>query len=335
MSTETSSLQSPSPTSPSPSQSLLSCNHQITLKLTRDNYLLWRTLMVPYLEGQELLGYVTGTIPCPPQFLSSSSSTNSAATQNPAYTAWVLQDKLILSAILSTMSETTLTHVVNLNTSREVWSALKKIFSSQSKARVMQCRYQLATLKKGASSIADYFQRVQTLAHTLAAIDQPLKDSELISYLLAGLGSDYDPLITSITTRIDPITLDELFGYLLTHEQRLEHSHSAGDLSLSSANVAQRNNSISKTQRPFSHIAGRGSRGRGRGRGFPNTGRGYSSPSNQPSPFSTSTRPVCQLCFKIGHTAAKCYHLFDHAYQGHSSPPTAYLTTQRVSPDST
>jgi len=335
MSTNNFCIQSQSPPTSSPSHSLLNCNHQITLKLTRDNYLLWRTLMLPYLEGQELLGYIIGAIQCPFQFIATTSNSTTSATiiSNPAYSARILQDKLILSAILSTMFETTQTHVVNLHTSLEVWSTLEKIFSSQSKACVMQSRYQLATLKKGAPSIAYYFQKVQKLAHTLAAIDETLKDSELVSYLLAGLGSDYDPFITSITTRIDPISLDELFGYLLTQEQRLEHSRSAGDLSVSSVNAAQRNNFVShKQQRPphFSYGAGRGHRGRGRGCSFPNSGLGSSSPSNQSSPFSTFTLSVCLLCFKVSHTVAKCYHRFDHSYQGEYVNPSAFLTTPQV-----
>jgi hypothetical protein len=61
--------------------------------------------------------------------------------------------------------------------------------------------------------------RPKPLLTPLAGIDEPLKDSELASYVLAGLGSDYNPLITFITTRIDPISLEDLYGHLLTHEQ--------------------------------------------------------------------------------------------------------------------
>jgi hypothetical protein len=197
---------------------LANLNHHITLKLTRDNFLLWRYLMASYLEAQDLFGYVDGSIPCPPQSDQSSSDTSSITlVPNPNYNLWVQQDKLILSAVVSTLSEVVLAHVVGLKTSRDVWTTLEKIFASESKARIMQTRYQLATLKKGASSIVDYFQKAQTLAHTLAAIDEPLKESEVVFYILAGLSTDYDPLVTSITTRIDPISLEDLYGHLLTH----------------------------------------------------------------------------------------------------------------------
>lgn len=46
-----------------------------------------------------------------------------------------------------------------------------------------------------ALSIADYFQKAQNLAQMLAAIDEPLKNSKLISYLIVGLSSDYDLLV--------------------------------------------------------------------------------------------------------------------------------------------
>jgi hypothetical protein len=199
-------------------------------------------LIVPYLEGQSLFGYVTGDTPCPPQYLPLDSSTSNTESSlpvlNPAFSTWYQQDKLILSMLLSTLSESTLTHDVDLKTCHEVWKTLERMFPAQSQAREMQCGYKLATLKKWASSISDYFQKAQTIAHTHTAIHTPLRDSELVSYVLAGLGSDYDPLITSITTRIDPVSLEELYGHLLTHEQRLDHANSAADLAISNVNNA-------------------------------------------------------------------------------------------------
>ena len=54
---------------------------------------------------------------------------------------------------------------------------------------------------------------------TLAAIGQPLQDSEVVSYILGGLDSTYDSLVTSITTQVDPISLEDLFSHLLSHKQ--------------------------------------------------------------------------------------------------------------------
>ena len=85
----------------------------------------------------------------------------------------------------------------------------------------MQIHYQLATLKKGDSSVADYFHRFTGLADTLAAIDHLLHDFELVSFLLAGLGPDFDSFVTSVKIRADPISLEDLYGHLLSHELHL------------------------------------------------------------------------------------------------------------------
>jgi hypothetical protein len=44
---------------------------------------------------------------------------------------------------------------------------------------------------------------------------------ELVSYILTGLGSKFVPLISSITTRLDPMTLREVYGHLLSDELQL------------------------------------------------------------------------------------------------------------------
>jgi hypothetical protein len=79
------------------------------------------------------------------------------------------------------------------DTSRDVWLCLEKMFTSQSRARQMQLHHQISTLKKGDSSIADYFHKFTTLADTLAAIEHPLSDYQLVSFFMSGLGSEYDP----------------------------------------------------------------------------------------------------------------------------------------------
>jgi hypothetical protein len=91
------------------------------------------------------------------------------------------------------------------------------------------------------------------MCDNLVAARQHLNDFESISYLLAGLGSEYDLFVTSITTRLDPLSFDEIYGHLLAHEMRIEHNLSSIEPSLPMANLS--------TRAPMS--CGRGYRGRG------------------------------------------------------------------------
>ncbi|KAJ0082983.1 hypothetical protein Patl1_09710 [Pistacia atlantica] len=161
-------------------------HHFITIKLTKDNYLLWRAQLIPYLR-QNLFGYLDGSIPCPPITIPSStntsisppitvpSSTNTSIhIPNPAYIHWSQQDQIILSAILSSLTESLLTQIIGLTTSRDVSLALEKTFSSTSSARILSIRFQLSTLKKASLTITDYFTKVKQLSDTLSTISHPL-----------------------------------------------------------------------------------------------------------------------------------------------------------------
>ena len=154
-------------TSPSPT-SLTTIHHLITIKLTCDNYLVWKAPIVPFFKGKHLYGYLKGNTPTPSQIIIVSADGATQALQNPEFQHWHLQDQMILGALISSLSEKILAHVVKF---RDVWQALEHMFTSQSRARTMQIHYQLAILKKDNSSVADYFHQFTTLVNTLVAID--------------------------------------------------------------------------------------------------------------------------------------------------------------------
>ena len=105
--------------------SLSSVHHLITIKLTRDNYLLWKAQIVPYLKGQHLFGFIDGTQPPPPQFLPLSTTESSQPRPNPDFLQCQSQDQLILSALISSLSENILAYVVKCSTLYEVWNTLE------------------------------------------------------------------------------------------------------------------------------------------------------------------------------------------------------------------
>uniref|UniRef100_A0A2N9H2D3 Reverse transcriptase Ty1/copia-type domain-containing protein n=1 Tax=Fagus sylvatica TaxID=28930 RepID=A0A2N9H2D3_FAGSY len=163
---------------------------------------------------------------------------------NPEFITWHSQDQMILSALIFFLSKTILAYVVKCATSLDVWTTLEHMFIAQYRARSMSIHYQFTMLCKGDSSITDYFHRFTHLIGTLAAIYQPLPHHEPLSFLLAGLGSDYDSLVTSIQTQLNPIALEDIYGHLLSHEFRLSHNQPSVDLSVASANFVNKGSSI-------------------------------------------------------------------------------------------
>ena len=94
----------------------------------------------------------------------------------------------------------------------EPWAAIQDLHASQSRARVMSTRMALATASKGTSSVADYFVKMKGLADDVASAGRKLEDEELVSYILTGLGEDFDAVVTSVSARVEPITVQELYA---------------------------------------------------------------------------------------------------------------------------
>ena len=96
------------------------------------------------------------------------------------------------------------------------------MFASQNRVRVMQLRYQLSNLKKKDLTASEYYRKMRGFADAMASIGKPLTDEEVLGYILAGLGPEFEPLVASVTARDDPISLSSFYAFLLSAELRLE-----------------------------------------------------------------------------------------------------------------
>jgi hypothetical protein len=196
--------------------------------------------------------------------------------------------------------------MVGITTARGTWTTLERMFASTSHARAMLIRMELATIQKKDLSITEYFRKVKRLGDTLAAIGKKLEDDELIAYMLQGLGSEYDSLVMSITTRTDVYTISDVYAHMLSSKMRYEHNGMI--IHVSSAN------NVNRTGGRTSDNSSRGGRGHGRaGNGGHGPG-GRGGPSRSPNKNGNGGQ-LCQICFKGYHSALKCWHRFDQAYQ--------------------
>jgi hypothetical protein len=70
--------------------------------------------------------------------------------------------------------------------------------------------------------MADYFIKMRGLADEMAMARKKLEDEEIVSYILTGLRDDYDAVVTSVTARVEPIFVVELYTQLTSYEQHKE-----------------------------------------------------------------------------------------------------------------
>ncbi|CAL9029522.1 unnamed protein product, partial [Prunus brigantina] len=184
----------------------------LSLKLTRDNYLLWKNLFLPVLQNYDMSGIIDGTEPCPPQFISSPDNT---LTPNPAFTNRT-KDLSCKIWINSALFDTVLSYIVGATSSRDLWLNLEKRFAALTRSHLLQLKAHLQTIKKGSLTMLEYIQQIKTIADSLAAAGSPLANSDFITHILQGLPTEYDALSTFIRVRSEPLSPEDLHGLLLS-----------------------------------------------------------------------------------------------------------------------
>jgi hypothetical protein len=103
-----------------------------------------------------------------------------------------------------------------------------------------------------------------------------IDDEELVSYILAGLDAEYNYVVSVAVARVEPITVSELYGQLLSFESRQFLLQGLGST-------------------PSVSAATRGRCGFSRGRG-------------------NGKHQICQACEKEGHIDVQCWYMFDESY---------------------
>ncbi|XP_019182132.1 PREDICTED: uncharacterized protein LOC109177277 [Ipomoea nil] len=216
------SARTPSPVSANP---LAYAHHYVSMKLTSQNFLFWHIQLIPFLRSQDLLGYVDGSLKCPPTLITSPDSGEStsavapaAVVPNPAYKAWEKQDQAILSLLISSMADEVLHLAVGRNTSADVWSSIIAALGSSSQARCLNLLGQFQMLRQGNSTTAEYLGRAELLVESLAQAGRPLSLMEQNLYVFRGLRPELKAMATSLTATGSPVSLAHLSDFLQANE---------------------------------------------------------------------------------------------------------------------
>jgi hypothetical protein len=241
------------------------------------------------------------------------------------------------------MSREISTQVVNNTTSATLWAAIQDMFTSQTRARTINTRIALANLQKGNMSITEYFGKIQTLADETAAAGKKLDEEDVVSYVLAGLDSDYNSIVSDMSSRVEPITIAELYSQLLSYETRIDLLHGGGNQSAVNAVVRGgrrggfgRGGDGRGAPPPPPQGCGNGGRGNGNyDNGGSNYNNNYSGNIHNSNNGGSGNRPhpQCQLCGKLGHMAHKCWERYNPDFVGVEEKSVGAVTTSSYGVD--
>ena len=106
-------------------------HHTFAIKLNFHNYLAWKTKFLPLLNYQNLTGFVDGTTPAPSKEILDPNNSNQTIP-NPDFINWFAKDQMLMTWLLSSLTEEVYSYVIGLTSSLQVWNALAHAFGSVS-----------------------------------------------------------------------------------------------------------------------------------------------------------------------------------------------------------
>ena len=118
----------------------------VTLKLTPENYPMWREQMLALAESQDMVRLLTGEKMKPTMYtnivITERTSTSEATEQQISedFLKWRKEDRLLHGWIIGTLTEETLGLVIGLDSSQSVWNALKEAYAQDSQEREFTLR---------------------------------------------------------------------------------------------------------------------------------------------------------------------------------------------------
>ena len=140
---------------------------------------------------------------------------------NLEYVTWQRQDQLLVSWLLSSMSESILPQMVGCNIATDIWRTLNKVFAIRCKAKIMQYKLQIQSLKKSSLTMREYLLKMKMYYDTTTSIRHQILEEDQILYIFAGLSIKYDFVVSVITSRVESHSLKDVQGLLLAQEIEL------------------------------------------------------------------------------------------------------------------
>ncbi|XP_073261980.1 uncharacterized protein [Populus alba] len=116
---------------------------------------------------------------------------SSAATDHAAHNMWKQLNQLVMSLLLSSLTEEDLCITIGFTTSKDVWNSLETTFNQKSKARELQIKYELHLKRHGSRSISEYSRIFKAYCDQLSAMGHPVEDTDKVHWYLRGLGHEF------------------------------------------------------------------------------------------------------------------------------------------------
>jgi hypothetical protein len=131
-------------------------------------------------------------------------------------------DITAMSIIVDSIKYHLIPYISHLDSSKKMYDALTNLFSVRNIGQVMSLKNELCDMKMNDyDSITSYFVRISQLRDQPQAIEVIISEKELVNIVLNGLPKTWDTFATSMNTRKEYPTFEELWTCCAQEKSRI------------------------------------------------------------------------------------------------------------------
>nr|KYP72245.1 hypothetical protein KK1_004833 [Cajanus cajan] len=218
-----------------------------SVKLDRNNYMLWQSLLLHVIKGKKMYSYISVT---------NKQFTNEENKKvNLTYEEWIANDQQLLGWLFNSMTHDIATQLLHYDTLKKLWEASQSLAGAQSRSRVMLLKSKFHCTRKVTLKTKEYLIKMRNLADNLKLVESPISTSDLIVQTLFGLDNGYNAIVIKLSNKLD-LTWIGMQAQFIAFENMIELLSNLSNLTINtSTNIATRSD---KGNRSFNNRGWRG-----------------------------------------------------------------------------
>jgi hypothetical protein len=192
--------------------------HHILITPEYSNSRAWKTRIDLILSKNKVLDIAKGNIVEP-----QNDAKKEKESQNKAEKEKFMENDIhAMGIIVESIRYHLIPYISNMDTSKKIYDALTNLFIVKNVVRVMSLKNELRdTRMTKDDTISSYFVRISQLRDQIQAINEVFLDKEIMIIALNGLLRPWDAFASSMNTRKEFPTFEELWTYCAQEESRI------------------------------------------------------------------------------------------------------------------